>query len=42
MTEVPQSFKEGMEAEPQKESHLDGSENKTEISENPRINEEKQ
>lgn len=42
MTEVPQSFKEGMEDEPQKEPHIDGSENKTEISENPRINEDKQ
>ena len=42
MTEAPQSFNEGMEDEPQKEPHLDGSENKTEISENPRINEDKQ
>lgn len=42
MTEAPQSFKEGMEDEPQKEPHYDGSENQTEISENPRINEDKQ
>ena len=42
MTEAPQSFKEGMEDEPQKEPHLDGSENQTKISENPRINEDKQ
>lgn len=42
MTEAPQNFKEGMEEEPQKEQNLSSSENKTEISENPRINEDKQ
>lgn len=42
MREAPQSFKEGMEDEPQKEPYFDGSENQTEISENPRINEDKQ
>lgn len=42
MTEAPKNFKEGIEEQPQKEQYLDGSENQTEISENPRINEDKQ